>query len=297
KSLELRRIHDPARVPPSLNNLGEIFRITGDYEKAMSYYQESIRLYSQAHDAWGEAASQSNLGLVYAELGDLEKSIGSFERSIRKFAEVGHFDVECGIDYARVLVRVKKTAEAGKILSEIQKEIHSNRSNLNLCKFFLVSGRTEIMKRNLGMANYFLDQAKIMAEFGEFTLLRIEANLLLAETALILSRIDEDGKWAGQASGFLGEAESLATEVRNFPLILELRLFSALLLEAKGNHQEAMSSLRIMLQSNAVDKYLTIKERIVTTLKMLENKTGDEATVNILVYLERIGQLIDSLKH
>ncbi|MCA6575238.1 MAG: CHAT domain-containing protein, partial [Pseudanabaena sp. M53BS1SP1A06MG] len=65
----------------SLNNLGLVFQMLGQYTKAIDFYQQSIALNKQIGNREQESTSLFNLGVVYHRLGEYTKSIDFYQQS------------------------------------------------------------------------------------------------------------------------------------------------------------------------------------------------------------------------
>jgi len=66
----------------ALNNIGEIFRIQGNYSKAMKYFEESSKMDEEMGDMIGKAASLNNMGLVYRAQGNYPRALTRFEEAL-----------------------------------------------------------------------------------------------------------------------------------------------------------------------------------------------------------------------
>ena len=58
-----------------LNALSDEFITAGDYEKGMSYANNSVTLSRQIHFSNGEAAAYHNIGIIHSSKGDFNKAI------------------------------------------------------------------------------------------------------------------------------------------------------------------------------------------------------------------------------
>ena len=59
-----------------LMNIGLFFHESGQYEKALPYYQESIRIFGELH------VTLYNLAICYYEIDDLPEALRLFQHSI-----------------------------------------------------------------------------------------------------------------------------------------------------------------------------------------------------------------------
>ena len=74
----------------SLINLGSCFISLGQYEKAISYYQQSLEIEEEMSNRRGIAISLGNLGLSYYFLGQYEKAITHYQQSLEIEEEMGN---------------------------------------------------------------------------------------------------------------------------------------------------------------------------------------------------------------
>jgi len=71
-------------------NLGVIYRIQGQMERAQEYLERALHMCQEEGDHLGEASALSNLGRVYADLGDRERARQDYEQSLRICQEEGY---------------------------------------------------------------------------------------------------------------------------------------------------------------------------------------------------------------
>ncbi|MDD5569694.1 MAG: sensor histidine kinase [Bacteroidales bacterium] len=73
----------------SLNKMGGIYYLKGDYGKAMDAFVRSIEIHEKINDQKGIASCASGMGLIYYEQGFLEKAKDYFNRSFRIYDSMG----------------------------------------------------------------------------------------------------------------------------------------------------------------------------------------------------------------
>lgn len=71
------------------NNIGENYRLKGDLDLALSYYNQCLQLSQKLNDKSGICISYHNLGLVYSEKGQVEKSYKSLIKGLTITKEIG----------------------------------------------------------------------------------------------------------------------------------------------------------------------------------------------------------------
>ncbi|MGA1839050.1 MAG: tetratricopeptide repeat protein [bacterium] len=80
------RIGDVAGVSASYHNIGAIYQDRGDYDKALSMFEESRKIKERIGDVAGLSKSYHHIGVIYQDRGDYDKALSMFEES-RKIAE------------------------------------------------------------------------------------------------------------------------------------------------------------------------------------------------------------------
>ena len=73
-----------------LNNIGVVYKTMGEYDKAIEYYQENLRLQEQIGNTLQEAQARTNIANVYFAFEiDFEKALEEYKRSLELFQK-GH---------------------------------------------------------------------------------------------------------------------------------------------------------------------------------------------------------------
>lgn len=65
----------------TLSNIGDVHRIMGEYEQAMSYHQQALTIAKTYNIPVGEAQALNNLGLIDGALGNYKKAQHSFQKA------------------------------------------------------------------------------------------------------------------------------------------------------------------------------------------------------------------------
>ncbi|MGD9707556.1 MAG: tetratricopeptide repeat protein [Candidatus Delongbacteria bacterium] len=72
------------------NNIGYIYRLLGDNEKAIIHYKESLKIRKDINDRMGVGQSLNNIGMFYSRQGFLEKGMKYFLRSVKIYEEISN---------------------------------------------------------------------------------------------------------------------------------------------------------------------------------------------------------------
>ena len=70
-------------------NLAGIYTRYGDFQRAIQFSLDSVKVYQQINDEVGLSHAYNNLGNVYSDLGDWEKATEAFERSLAVKQKIG----------------------------------------------------------------------------------------------------------------------------------------------------------------------------------------------------------------
>ena len=91
ESLALQReLGDRAGEANTLNNIGIVYRLLGNYPEALETYEESLALKRELGDRAGEAITLGNIGIVYENLGNYPEALETYEESLALKRELGN---------------------------------------------------------------------------------------------------------------------------------------------------------------------------------------------------------------
>ncbi|MFM6024215.1 MAG: tetratricopeptide repeat protein, partial [Dolichospermum sp.] len=90
QSLKIKReIGDVGGESYSLNGLGNVYDSLGQYQTAIDFYQQSLKIFREIGDVGGESASLNNLGAAYDSLGQYQTAIDFYQQSLKITMEIG----------------------------------------------------------------------------------------------------------------------------------------------------------------------------------------------------------------
>jgi tetratricopeptide (TPR) repeat protein len=72
-----------------LNSLGSTCERRGEYEKALDYYQQSLKIHSELGDRQGEGAILNNIAAIYHDHGKHDEALVKYKQSLTICREVG----------------------------------------------------------------------------------------------------------------------------------------------------------------------------------------------------------------
>ncbi|MFM6269940.1 MAG: tetratricopeptide repeat protein, partial [Dolichospermum sp.] len=98
----------------SLISLGNAYNSLGQYQTAIDFYQQSLKITREIGDVWGESNSLGNLGGAYNSLGQYQTAIDFHQQSLKITREGGGGRGEANVwfNLGLVLEKVDREADA-----------------------------------------------------------------------------------------------------------------------------------------------------------------------------------------
>ena len=84
-----REIENRRGEGQTLSNLGEIYRLLGDVQRAIEYLELALKISREIGDRRGEGHTLGNLGIAYSALGDTQKAIDYSKQHLAIAREIG----------------------------------------------------------------------------------------------------------------------------------------------------------------------------------------------------------------
>jgi tetratricopeptide (TPR) repeat protein len=93
ESLKIKKekVDDQFQISITLNNLGKVYKIKGNLEKAKELFEESLSIKKQIKDLQGQGVSYNELGIIYRCMKYYTKALEYFEKSLDIKKEVSSF--------------------------------------------------------------------------------------------------------------------------------------------------------------------------------------------------------------
>jgi tetratricopeptide (TPR) repeat protein len=85
----LQEVNDKPGIAQGLNNLGELFRASGDYDRARDLYEETLIVCGETGEVIRESMMYANLGFVAYQEGDYERARELTAASMRPMVDIG----------------------------------------------------------------------------------------------------------------------------------------------------------------------------------------------------------------
>jgi len=163
QSLDIaKEIGDIQGESASLNNLGNAYDSLGQYERAIAFFEQSLAMARQIEDIQGESASLNNLGLAYESLGQYERAIAFFQQSLDIAKEIGDIQGESA--------SLNNLGKAYDSLGQYERAIAFHQQSLDIAKEIGYIRGESISLNNLGKAYDSLGQYERAIAFYEQSL-------------------------------------------------------------------------------------------------------------------------------
>jgi len=90
RSLKIKEeLGDRVGVAGSLHEIGIIHQRRGDHYKALEHYNRSLKILEELDDRHGVAISLHQIGMIYEDRGDYDKALEHYDRSLKITEELG----------------------------------------------------------------------------------------------------------------------------------------------------------------------------------------------------------------
>ncbi|MBD3193222.1 MAG: tetratricopeptide repeat protein [Candidatus Heimdallarchaeota archaeon] len=310
----------------TLNRLGAIYHFKGDYEKALSYYDEAYHQFKET-PIWYKQIYYFNVSDLYFKKGELKKGKEFIDKGLKLIQDLE----EMG---APILFGVGKAYQAKgdydkalefyfEVLPNFQKRKHKKfigSVSLEIAKIFLDKGELEkaeeycqLSLKNFGYfggkyflaaTNYLLGKIyyvkgklkKAMYHSQQSLKFRksIENKPEVAQTLFLMTLIYLDENDIKQAEGFLDDLQKINEEIDNKIVKQMHRIAKALILKTRKrprNWIKAMDLFEEIIHEEIVANDLTVIA-MINYCELLLNEfqvSGDESVVKELdFYTERL---------
>ena len=242
-------------------NIGEIYRIKGDLNMGLEYYEKAVEIAVKNNDHYTLAINYNNLGLLYSELGAYESALNYFQKSLEKFEQLKIFDIECMIDYTECLISAYIIGDPNKNeyllqiennFMNLRKNLFKTRSNILLFYYFNAIGHYEIKRNNFNVAEeYYLISMNIAELSGnQYQMIVVQTHLI--NWALKQYNIDKNRYYLEQSQDLLERAKSIAIETMKPDLLAELRVLETLIYSYQDvtKSEKILSEILLFAQKN-----------------------------------------------
>lgn len=228
----------------AFNNIGENYRLKGELDRSLVYYQKSLELDENGSDLQAKATVLHNIGLIYAEKGEKEKSLKYLLKSLEIERNLGNnfeivrtdFDILCNH-----FENLPLGAEA-EYLQEIKrirdlKDYHSPAIEFRFQLARALGMKNSGESRQIIKAEEILSQLIDNPDLGNE--LKITAMLFLCEILFQELQLNPEEKLLDEISDIIEKLRIIAEKERSFSLLAEVSLVRAKLKLLRLNLREA----------------------------------------------------------
>ncbi len=115
RDTEKTRVVDKILQARHLGNLGSAYRVLGEVQRAIEYFEQALTIARKTGYRRGEGTTLEDLGNVYRELGDVQRAIECYEQALAIAREIGHRRGEGA--------RLGNLGSAYRVLGKVQRAI------------------------------------------------------------------------------------------------------------------------------------------------------------------------------
>ena len=202
------RTHDRRGSAITLTNLGRVYYLQGDWERAQEVLDHALHLYTDLADPLGQAITLANLGIVYRLPGNYGQAQEVLHHALRLYTDLAD-PAGQAITLANLGIVYRLRGDYGRaeqVLRQAYDLFTDLADRLGQANTLHSLGRMYRLRGDWGRAHEVLDQAHhLYTDLGE---LRGQAH-----TFLNLGRVHHHNGECDQALGLLKQAHARFTEV------------------------------------------------------------------------------------
>ncbi|MFQ5925321.1 MAG: tetratricopeptide repeat protein [Dehalococcoidia bacterium] len=121
-----RQAKDNEGLAAALGNIGIIYRIKGELDKALEIFEQVLKTERKIGRRWGEANALGSIGLVYQTKGELDKALDYYQQSLKINREIGRKEGEASV-MGNIGIVYSIKGELDKALDYHQQSLKINR--------------------------------------------------------------------------------------------------------------------------------------------------------------------------
>lgn len=129
---------DKYLVLAGINNLGIVSRKLGDYDKALEYYNNLLKMTENYAYKQMIGIALGNMGAIYGQMGKYDKAMGLFKRAVRIYWELGDIKKLCifKVNLGKCFKDIKEYANAERTFEEAIQKAQGLGNKYLLCSFY-----------------------------------------------------------------------------------------------------------------------------------------------------------------
>jgi tetratricopeptide (TPR) repeat protein len=171
-------------VGNSYNTLGACYRFKGDYEKALEYYNKSLKTCDVTGNLYTVASTLNNVGIIHHDRGELEQALEYYNRTLDIDAKIGN-QYGLGASYNNIALILHDQ-------DELEQALDYHRKGLRI--------REKIGDQD-GIATSHINIGELLKDIGD-----LETSA--SENKMSIEMFRELGSKDGVVDGLLGLAET-----------------------------------------------------------------------------------------
>ncbi len=183
------------------NGLAALYNHKGDWTRAIEYARRGLQVRETIGDIEGMSRSHSNLGAIHLNTGEWDKALPHLEQSLELKQRIGDAKqlalAQNNLGYYHLYKN--NLSRARDLFNAARKQAEKIRDPNATCLALNSLAQVEIIERNFDIAAALLDRSIKLAEISGVRDWLVEAEYLLAETALHRGALNEASKLATHA--------------------------------------------------------------------------------------------------
>ncbi|MFN8255188.1 MAG: tetratricopeptide repeat-containing sensor histidine kinase [Bacteroidales bacterium] len=224
----------------ALNNLGEIYNLTGKPDSAVILLNEAIRLFKFVNNKNGLAYTYNQMGSAmllqkkYTEAITYHLAMLEIRKNLGNKAYITQSILNLGLDY----LEMGNPDEAIKYINQVDTSILENRFQFSLAYIYVLRGRAMKAQKNLNAARGILIKALNLAD-------SLKLFYEMAEASKTLGEIASEMKDYKTSLHYFNIYRITSDSIKNTNLILEVRQ-----IEMKREFEEQYKFLEFKMQQD-----------------------------------------------
>ncbi|GAB5559244.1 MAG: hypothetical protein SynsKO_08910 [Synoicihabitans sp.] len=238
-ALRLDRTHGAPTVSiaSTLGNIGLLYHLLDNYAEAARYQTESVMLFAEANDPYGQARNQTNLAITRSKLDQPEQAIVDINASLATFQELGDTRGQTSALLGRATIQntLDRPAESLASITQVMPLLQAEQASGEITEAHIIRARALLKLGRLDEALTDAQRATGLAEEVGAADARINAFDLLA--TIHESRGEFAAALQAERSAAKSREEKLDARRQDLIAVLEIEY-------ATAERERAMAELR-----------------------------------------------------
>ncbi|MFQ5977735.1 MAG: tetratricopeptide repeat protein, partial [Candidatus Heimdallarchaeota archaeon] len=311
RSFEIKKeLDDKVGMVRTLNNMGEIYRRTGDFLGALPYFKQAEELAHQIGMKQGEALVDYNMGVVAWAQGKMDEAKRRLLDSVEYWEGQGREDTLVALamrDLAEIIAEMGQYDEADKYLMKLKHISQKHGSAFISCFSSYSHGAVARAKGNAAAALAAFRECLALSRKHELFELELKSLVQLAEMHLFEFRLTMDEEYLEKTRKLIMEAKTASRE-RNYGFVwVETSIVNGMLMAAAMDFHAAEAELTQAILSaheenlplqekRAEDQLLKVKKLHIRANRLIKPPELDEQVEEIKSYLSKYANALKAFK-